>query len=47
MRTLLAFVAAFTALALAATHVSARLQPDMMCVDPAVEFPVACYEDDD
>lgn len=24
-----------------------RLQPDLICLDPSAEFPVACDEDDD
>lgn len=37
--------------ALAARHPSppsaSRLQPDLVCLDPSAEFPVACDEDDD
>jgi hypothetical protein len=47
VRPLLFLVAALVALASVMTHASARIQPQLMCVDPDVEFPVACDQDDD
>jgi hypothetical protein len=40
---LLTIIAAATASAPA----FARLQPDIVCVDPDIEFPVACDEEDE
>ncbi|HEX9881761.1 MAG TPA: hypothetical protein VGA65_04555 [Hyphomicrobium sp.] len=47
MRPVLLFVAALIALASVMTQARARLQPDITCIDPDMEFPVACDEDDD
>ncbi len=47
MRLVLTAVAALLALASVMSHASARLQPDMMCIVPDMEFPVACDQDDD
>lgn len=47
MRPILLLVAILVALAAGITQAGARLQPDIICVDPDMEFPVACDEDDD
>jgi hypothetical protein len=33
--------------ALAAVPAVARVQPDIVCVDPDMEFPVACDDDEE
>jgi hypothetical protein len=41
------FLILLTALiAVVATHARASIQPDIICVDPDIEFPVACDEED-
>jgi hypothetical protein len=45
MRPFLIFLAAL--MTLAAGQARASLQPDIICVDPDMEFPVACDDDDD
>jgi hypothetical protein len=47
MRPVLLLAAASIALAATLTQARARLQPDIVCVDPDIEFPVACDDDDD
>jgi hypothetical protein len=47
MRPFLLFVAALVGLASIATHARARIQPEIICIDPDMEFPVACDEDGD
>ncbi|HEY7669455.1 MAG TPA: hypothetical protein VH852_02355 [Hyphomicrobium sp.] len=47
MRPFLFFMSALSGLAFAMTPAGARLQPDIICVEPDAEFPVACDEDDD
>jgi len=44
MRPFLALLAALTAIV--ATQARAGLQPDIVCIDPDMEFPVACDEED-
>lgn len=45
MRPSLVLIAAM--LAVCATQARASLQPDIVCIDPDMEFPVACDDDDD
>jgi hypothetical protein len=33
-------------IAVVATQARASIQPDIICVDPDIEFPVACDEED-
>jgi hypothetical protein len=41
------FLLVLTALlAVAATQARASLQPDIVCIDPDIEFPVACDDED-
>jgi hypothetical protein len=44
MRPFLLVLAAL--LAVASTPARASLQPDIVCIDPDMEFPVACDEED-
>ena len=44
MRPFLILLAALTAIV--ATQARASLQPDIVCIDPDMEFPVACDEED-
>ena len=40
-------LAIFAAATLASPPTFARIQPEIVCVDPDMEFPVACDSDDD
>jgi hypothetical protein len=44
MRPFLILLAAL--IAVVATQARASIQPDIICVDPDIEFPVACDEED-
>jgi hypothetical protein len=45
MRPLLVLLAVL--IAVGATQARASLQPALICIDPDMEFPVACDDDDD
>jgi hypothetical protein len=47
MRPALLLVASHIAIAALLTQAQARLQPDVVCIDPDMEFPVACDDDED
>ncbi len=40
-------LAAVTAACAASSPTVARIQPDIVCLDPDMEFPVACDDSDD
>ncbi len=40
-------LAIFAAATLASPPTFARIQPEIVCVDPDMEFPVACDSEDD
>ena len=40
------FVLLAALIAVVATQARASIQPDIICVDPDIEFPVACDEED-
>lgn len=45
MKPSLILLAAFIALSVT-TQARATIQDDMLCIDPAIEFPVPCGEDE-
>jgi hypothetical protein len=47
MRPFLLLIAVLLALGASLTQARARLQPEIVCWEPDIEFPVACDEDDD
>jgi len=47
MRPLLLFLLAAVTLVAVLPRAEARIQQSIVCLDPDMEFPVACDEDDD
>lgn len=47
MRVSISFVIAVAAMAMANASAHARVQPQMVCWSPDVEFPVVCEEEDE